>query len=180
MKRPLLTRETFLQLKRAETYRRQHSALMTEWQDLCKLLLLPVPTEPLAPVNIQDVKLLAKQAAKSAITSNVTEFFNIGVSKTGVLPLSPLCLKLQVIKSQLTLRLTPSFLIKATKGLRSTEALPLLFQPSQGIRCVVWSNAQKPGHSGKLRIKMYSGTFHLFAHGNPRAPSFPLSFLPPW
>lgn len=121
-----------------------------------------------------------RQQNQPSITSNVTEFFNIGVSKTGVLPLSPLCLKLQVIKSQLTLRLTPSFLIKATKGLRSTEALPLLFQPSQGIRCVVWSNAQKPGHSGKLRIKMYSGTFHLFAHGNPRAPSFPLSFLPPW
>lgn len=121
-----------------------------------------------------------RQQNQPSITSNVTEFFNIGVSKTGVLPLSPLSLKVQVIKSQLTLQLTPFLLTKATAGLRSRETLPLLIQPSHGIRCVVWSNPQMPGHSGKPRRKMYSGIFHLFAHGSQGAPSFPLPFLPPW
>lgn len=65
MKRPLLTRETFLQLKSEETYRR---GTVTKSLQVTFASKLPIPTETLALViNIQDVKILAKQAAKSAL-----------------------------------------------------------------------------------------------------------------
>lgn len=65
MKRPLLTRETFLQLKSAETYRR---GTVTKSLQVTFASKLPIPTETLTLViNIQDVKILAKQAAKSAL-----------------------------------------------------------------------------------------------------------------
>lgn len=178
MKRPLLTRETFLQLKRAET--------LLPWQRTRSLQFtfaskLPIPTETLAPViNIQMWNFLQnRQQNQPSITSNVTEFFNTGVSKTGVLPLSPLSLKSRSLYPSWP-HLWP---FSPNQGYRrpdrqwgSAPVIPAI----TGIRSVVWSNPQMPDHSGEPGIKMSSGAFHLFAHGNPRAPSTPLPFLPPW
>lgn len=117
MKRPLLTKH--LSNSRVQRPSEENTLLSWQWQDLCKLLLIPnfqfsLQLSHLSLTSKTWNFLQNRQQNQPLITSNVTEFFNIGVSKTGVLPISSLSLKVQIIKSQLT----PSLLIKATAGLR--------------------------------------------------------------
>lgn len=139
MKRSLLTREIFLQLKSAGTCRRQCSTLRRVTRSLLTCCIYAnyfcfqtsIHTETLAPVStIQGVKFLSKQTAKSAM--NHLKYYRLHQNwhgqKTGgfhgpsIIAVSPLPLNSTLLNPEWphqSPQPPPPLLIKSTKDLRS-------------------------------------------------------------